>query len=190
MKTFNVSGKKRSAVGKKDSKQLRKENKVPCVLYGGEENVHFYTVKNDLLKLIYTPNVYLIDLDIEGKKYQAIMKDIQFDPVTDEVIHIDFLKVSNDKKIIVEIPVEVEGYAQGLRRGGKLQVEVRRLKVLALPKDLPDSVKIDVTELDLGQSLRVGDIKLENISILNGKSVPVARVMITRAARAASQKEG
>ncbi|MBP7506515.1 MAG: 50S ribosomal protein L25/general stress protein Ctc [Prolixibacteraceae bacterium] len=189
MKTFSVSGQKRESVGKKDSKQLRSENKVPCVLYGIEEPIHFCTVKNELLKLIYTPNVYLIDLNIDGKKHQAIMKDIQFDPVSDEVIHIDYMKISDDKPIKVEIPVEVVGYAAGLRKGGKLQIEVRRLKVVALPKYLPDSIKIDVTPLDLGQSLRVGDIKMENVTILNGKSVPVARVMVTRAARAASQKE-
>lgn len=189
MKTFSVSGQKRESLGKKDSKQLRTENKVPCVLYGVEEPIHFSSVKNDLLKLIYTPNVYLVDLDIDGKKHQAIMKDIQFDPVSDEVIHIDYMKISNDKPIKVDIPVEVTGYAAGLRKGGKLQIEVRRLKVMALPQNLPDSIKIDVTPLDLGQSLRVGDIKMENVSILNGKSVPVARVMVTRAARAASTKE-
>jgi large subunit ribosomal protein L25 len=189
MKTFSVSGQKRESVGKKDSKELRSENKVPCVLYGVEEPIHFSSVKNDLLKLIYTPNVYLVDLNIDGEKHQAIMKDIQFDPVSDEVIHIDYMKISNDKAVKVDIPVEITGYAAGLRKGGKLQIEVRRLKVMALPQNLPDSIKIDVTPLDLGQSLRVGDIKMENVSILNGKSVPVARVMVTRAARAASTKE-
>jgi large subunit ribosomal protein L25 len=187
MKTFELTGKKREALGKKDSGKLRNEGKVPCVLFGMDSPVHFYVIKADLKKLIYTPNVYIVNLEIDGKKHQAIMKDLQFDPVTDEVIHIDFKKISNDKPIKIEIPVEVEGFAKGIRSGGKLQVEVRRLKVMALPKYLPDSIKINVTELELGQSMRVSDLKFENLSILNGKSVPVVRIMITRAARAAAQ---
>jgi large subunit ribosomal protein L25 len=187
MKTFELSGKKREALGKKDSAKLRNEGKVPCVLFGLENPVHFYVIKAELTKLIYTPNVYLVNLEIDGKKHQAIMKDLQFDPVTDEVIHLDFKKISNDQLIKIEIPVEIEGFAKGIRSGGKLQVEVRRLKVMALPKYLPDSIKINVTELELGQSLRVSDLKFENLSILNGKSVPVVRIMITRAARAAAQ---
>jgi large subunit ribosomal protein L25 len=187
MKTFELAGKKREALGKKDSAKLRSEGKVPCVLFGLENPVHFYVIKAELTKLIYTPNVYLVNLEIDGKKHQAIMKDLQFDPVTDEVIHLDFKKISNDQPIKIEIPVEIEGFAKGIRSGGKLQVEVRRLKVMGLPKNLPDSIKINVTELELGQSLRVSDLKFENLSILNGKSVPVVRIMITRAARAAAQ---
>ena len=185
MKTFELTGKKREALGKKDSAKLRSEGKVPCVLFGTENPIHFYVEKSDLQKLIYTPNVYLVNLEIEGEKHQSIMKDLQFGPVTDEVMHIDFKKISDDKPIKIEIPVEVEGFAKGIRSGGKLQVEVRRLKVMALPKFLPDSIKIDVTPLELGQSMRVSDLKFDNISILNGKSVPVVRIMITRAARAA-----
>jgi len=187
MKTFELTGKKREALGKKDSAKLRIEGKVPCVLFGTENPIHFCVEKPALQKLIYTPHVYLVDLTIDGVKYQSIMKDLQFDPVTDEVIHIDFKKISDDKLIKIDIPVEVEGFAKGIRSGGKLQVEVRRLKVMGLPKYLPDSIKIDVTPLELGQSLRVSDLKFDNISILNGKSVPVVRIMITRAARAAAQ---
>ncbi|MBN1926896.1 MAG: 50S ribosomal protein L25/general stress protein Ctc [Prolixibacteraceae bacterium] len=190
MKTYDVNGKLREATGKKDSKKLRSENNVPCVLYGLENPIHFYVPKNDLLKLIFTPSVYLINLDIDGDKHQAIMQDLQFDPVTDEVIHIDFLKVYDDKLVKVDIPVVTKGFAKGIRKGGKLQVEMRRLKILALPKDLPDVITIDVSDIDIGQSLRVGDIDLENVTILNHKSVPVIRIMVTRAARAASQSSG
>ncbi|HNW50765.1 MAG TPA: 50S ribosomal protein L25/general stress protein Ctc [Prolixibacteraceae bacterium] len=186
MKTFELKGSVREALGKKDSAKLRSEGNVPCVLFGGETPIHFYVVKADLQKLIYTPNVYLVNLEIGKNKQQAIMQDIQFDPVSDEVIHIDFMEITNDKPVKIEVPLEVVGFAKGIRAGGKLQVEVRRLKVMALPKFLPDSIKIDVTELDLGQSLRVSDINLENVTILNGKSVPVVRIMITRAARAAA----
>jgi len=190
MKRFSVSGNIRKGLGKKESQLLRSEGKIPCVLYGIDQPVHFSVDKKDVAKLIYTPNVYIVDLTIDGKANQAIMKDLQFNPVTDEVIHIDFLKVSDSEPIKIEIPVEVTGYAQGLRKGGKLQIEVRRLKALGLAKDLPDTIKIDVTSLDINQSLRVGDVKIENVTILNGKSVPVARVMMTRAARAASQSSG
>ncbi len=190
MKRFSVSGNVRKGLGKKESQLLRSEGKIPCVLYGIDQPVHFSVDKKDVAKLIYTPNVYIVDLTIDGKANQAIMKDLQFNPVTDEVIHIDFLKVSDSEPIKIEIPVEVTGYAQGLRKGGKLQIEVRRLKALGLAKDLPDTIKIDVTSLDINQSLRVGDVKIENVTILNGKSVPVARVMMTRAARAASQSSG
>lgn len=187
MKTFSLSGKSREALGKKDAAKLRGEGKVPCVIYGEESPIHFSVVARDLQKLIYTPDVFIVELTIDGKKSDAIMKDLQFDPVSDAVTHIDFLKINNDKPVKIDVPVNVTGFAKGIRGGGKLQVEVRRLKVLALPKFLPDSIDIDVTELDLGQSLRVGDIKLENVVILNNKSVPVVRIMITRAARAAAQ---
>jgi len=187
MKIFELSGKVRESVGKKDAANLRKEGKVPCVIYGEDTPIHFYTVKSELKNLIYTPHVYIVNLDIDGKKTQALMKDIQFEPVTDEITHIDFLKINENKPIKLEVPVKVQGFAKGIRSGGKLQVEVRRLKVFALPKYLPDTITIDVTELELGQSLRVSDIKLENVTILNGKSVPVVRIMITRAARAAAQ---
>jgi large subunit ribosomal protein L25 len=187
MKTFSLNGKVRETLGKKDSARLRGEGKVPCVIYGEENPVHFYVEKADLHKLIYTPEVYIVELIIDGKKSKAIMKDLQFGPVSDEVTHIDFLRISDDKPVKLDVPVTVQGFAKGIRGGGKLQVEVRRLKVMALPKFLPDEIRIDVTELDLGQSLRVSDIKLENVTILNGKSVPVVRIMITRAARAAAQ---
>jgi large subunit ribosomal protein L25 len=189
MKTFSLNGKSREALGKKDSAKLRNEGKVPCVIYGEELPIHFSVEAKDLQKLIYTPDVFIVELTIDGKKSSAIMKDLQFDPVSDAVTHIDFLKINNDKQIKIEVPVNVTGFAKGIRAGGKLQVEVRRLKVQALPKFLPDSIDIDVTELDLGQSLRVSDIKMENVVILNNKSVPVVRIMITRAARAAQATE-
>jgi len=189
MKIFNLNGTVREALGKKDSALLRSEGKVPCVVYGGETPIHFYVLSSDLQHLIYTPEVFIVELNIGGKIFKTIMKDIQFDPVSDNVTHIDFLRIFDDKLVKLDVPVTVKGFAKGIRSGGKLQVEVRRLKVMALPKFLPDEILIDVTELDLGQSLRVSDIKMENIVILNGKSVPVVRVMITRAARAAQATE-
>lgn len=190
MKTFDLKGKVREALGKKDSAKLRNEGKVPCVLYGTEEPVHFYCEAADLRKLIYTSNVYLVNLDIDGAKHQSIMQDIQFHPVTDNPIHIDFLKVGDDKPVKVKVPVKTTGYAKGIKSGGKLQVEMRYLTVSAVAKDIPDAITIDVTNLELGQSFRVGDIDSGSLTILNGKSIPVARVMVTRAARAAGEGEG
>jgi large subunit ribosomal protein L25 len=189
MKTFDVSGKLRGSLGKKDSRALRNEGNVPCVLYGGENPVHFYASAKDFTKLVYTPNVYLVNLNIEGQKAQALMQDLQFDPVTDELIHIDFMKVSNDKPVKVSIPIEIKGFAKGIKSGGKLQVEIRRLSVMALPQDLPDRIEVDVTELDLGQSIRVGNLSADKVTFLNSKSVPVVRIMMTRAARAAAQQK-
>lgn len=186
MKTFDLTGKVRESLGKKDAKKLRNEEKVPCVLYGQDEPVHFYCEQGELRKLIYTPSIYLVNLDIEGKNYQAIMQDIQFHPVSDAPIHIDFLKVQDDKPVKVNIPVKTTGFAKGMRLGGKLQIEKRYLTVFALPKDLPDAITIDVTDLDLSQSYRVSDIETDTLKILNPKSVPVVRVMVTRASRAAA----
>jgi large subunit ribosomal protein L25 len=186
MKTFELKGELRETIGKKESKKLRSEEKVPCVLYGMEKNIHFATNAADLQKLIYTPNVYLVNLTIDGKVYQAIKQDIQYHPVTDEPLHIDFLKVSEDKLVKVNIPVKTKGFAKGIRAGGRLQVEKRNLTVLALPKDLPDSITIDVTNLDLGETLRVADIETETLKFVNVKSVPVVRVLVTRASRAAA----
>lgn len=186
MKTYELKGDVRETLGKKESKKLRSEDKVPCVLYGGEDTVHFYTSVSDLHKLIYTPEVFLINIDLGKKKYQAVMQDIQYHPVTDEVLHIDFLKTQEDKVVKVNIPVKTKGFAKGIRAGGRMQVEMRRLWVKALPKDLPDAITIDVTDLGIGESYRVSDVETETLKILNAKSVPVVRVLVTRASRAAA----
>jgi len=185
MKTFEVKGTARTAVGKKDTKKLRAEGKVPCVLYGGEEVIHFTAEAGEFRHLIYTPSVYLINFNIDGKKYQASMQDIQFHPVTDEVQHIDFLRITDDKPVKIDIPVKLTGYAKGIQKGGRLKTNLRVLRVKGLAKDLPDTIKVDVTNLDLGASIRVGEVSVEGLEILNTKSVPVASVVITRAARAA-----
>lgn len=189
MKIFEVNGKVREALGKKSSKALRVNGLVPCVLYGTEAPVHFYSVQKDFKGLVYTPDVQIVELNIDGKKCQALMQDIQFHPVTDEILHIDFLRIKEDKPVKVSIPIEVKGFAKGIKAGGKLQLQVRKLTISALPKDLPDRIEIDVTELDVNQSIRVGDIKDTNITFLNPKSLPVIRITMTRAARAAQQKE-
>lgn len=186
MKSIEIKGFLREGLGKKDSKKLRNEGKVPCVLYGGEGPIHFFANASDFRDVIYTPRVYLIDLDIDGTVYKTIMQDVQFHPVEEQILHIDFLKTTEDKPVKIEVPIKVEGYAKGMRSGGKLKTNLRRLKVKALAKDLPDFIKIDITDLALGDSFKVGQLEVDNIEFLNSKSVPVVSVVITRAARAAS----
>lgn len=183
MKSIELKGVVREATGKKDCKKLRREEKVPCVLYGGEKNIHFSVLSRGLRDLVYTPNVYLVDLDIDGNAHKAMVKDLQFHPVSDEILHVDFLEVFEDKNVEISIPVSLNGLAAGVKAGGKLQTLNRKLLVRALPKDLPDTLEIDVTNLTLGKSIKVGDVNFENIELLNVKNTVIASVKLTRAAK-------
>ncbi|MDC1105820.1 50S ribosomal protein L25/general stress protein Ctc [Prolixibacteraceae bacterium] len=185
MKSVSINGSVRAEINKKATKALRNAGQVPCVLYGGEAPVHFSAEINEFRKIVYTPSVFLIDLTIDGKDCKAIMQDIQFHPVSDEILHVDFLQISDDKAVKINVPVKLEGFAKGIQQGGKLKLNLRTLRVKALAKDLPDTISIDVTELGLGQSFRVGEVDASGLELLNSKSTPVATVMITRAARAA-----
>ncbi|TAJ13423.1 50S ribosomal protein L25/general stress protein Ctc [Marinilabiliaceae bacterium JC017] len=188
MKTIDIKGFKREETGKSATKQLRQAGSVPCVLYGGEEVAHFSTPQKDMRNLFYTPNVYIVKLNIDGKEVNAILQDVQFHPVTDEVIHIDFLQIKDDKPVVIEIPVKLEGFAEGVKAGGKLQLEMRKLKVKALAKDLPDTLNINIDHLGLGKATQVGELNFENLELLNAKNAVVVAVRLTRAARAAQQK--
>jgi len=190
MKSISIKGTKREVVGKKEAKRLRLEGLVPGVLYGGEEPIHFYAPEKEFKSLIYTPNVYLVNLDIDGTVYQSIIQDTQFHPVEEQLMHVDFLRTSDDKMVKVEIPVKTEGFAKGIRKGGKLKLNLRTLKVKAMVKHLPDTININVDDLDLGQSYKVGSLQRENLEFLNAKAVPVVTIMITRAARAAKVGKG
>ena len=185
MKSISIKATKREVVGKKEAKRLRLEGLVPGVLYGGEEPIHFQAPEKEFKSLIYTPNVYLVNLDIDGTVYQSIIQDTQFHPVEEQLMHVDFLRTSDDKMVKVEIPVKTEGFAKGIRKGGKLKLNLRTLKVKAMVKHLPDTIDINVDDLDLGQSYKVGSLNRENLEFLNAKAVPVVTIMITRAARAA-----
>ncbi len=185
MKSVVIKGKQREAVGKKDAKKLRSEGNVPCVLYGGDKPIHFYAPFNEFRKIVYTPSVYLLDVDIDGKVYKAIMQDIQWHPVEEQILHIDFLIVREDKPIKIEIPVQTNGLAKGIKQGGKLKSNLRKLKVKAFAKDLPDTIEINVEDLALGDSVKVEDLSFKNIEFLDNKSNVVVSVNITRAAMAA-----
>ncbi len=185
MKKFQIKGTARLGVGKKDSKVLRSSDIVPCVIYGGEKVVHFQAHENEFRKLVYTPKVYETEIDVDGTKYNAFMQALQFHPVTDKLLHIDFLEIRENVPVKLEIPVRLDGYAKGIQQGGRLKANLRTLKAKGFPKDFPDEIVIDVTDLALSESVRVGDVKVAGIEILNAKSVPVATVVVTRAARAA-----
>ncbi len=185
MKKFQIKGTARQAIGKKDCKSLRAQDLVPCVIYGGEKVVHFQAHENEFRKLIYTPKVYQTEIDVDGSIYNAFMQALQFHPVTDKLLHIDFLEVRENVPVKLEIPVRLDGYAKGIQQGGRLKSNLRTLKAKGFSKDFPDEIIIDVTDLGLSESIRVGDVKVPGIEILNAKSVPVATVVVTRAARAA-----
>ncbi|MDR0765882.1 MAG: 50S ribosomal protein L25/general stress protein Ctc [Odoribacteraceae bacterium] len=189
MQVFELKGEIRENVGKKSTKALRVNEKVPCVLYGGGENVHFSVTERDLGKLLYTPHVYLVKLRLGEKVYDAIMRDVQFHPVSDKALHVDFYQTFEDKPIVLEVPVKTEGFAEGVQAGGKLNVTTRKLKVKAFMKDMPDELLFNVEKLGVGKSIKVMDAQFENIEIMNAKNVVIVQVKLTRAARAAAQQQ-
>lgn len=186
MKSVALFGNARKNLGKSDSRVLRSEGKVPCVLYGGKENVHFSAYVSDFKDLVYTPNTYLVKLDIDGTTYRASLQDIQFHPVNDVIIHADFLQVFDDKAIIINVPVRIVGNSPGVRQGGKLQQRLKKLKVKALPAHLPDYVEVNIDSLEMGKSIRVGEIATGNYQILDAASNPVVSVVATRASKEAA----
>jgi large subunit ribosomal protein L25 len=190
MKTFELKGEIRNDFGKKAAKTYRSQGLIPCVIYGGnnQENLNFLVKSGDVRKLIYTPEVQLVDLDLGGKKMKAILKEVQFHPVKEEILHIDFLHVFDDVPVVMEIPVQLEGLAEGVRAGGKLSLDMRKLKVKALADKLPEKLVIDVEKLQLGKSIQVGELQFEGLEILNAKNAVVCRVQLTRAARGAAAK--
>lgn len=190
MKTFELKGEIRNDFGKKAAKTYRSQGLIPCVVYGGsnEENLNFLVKSGDVRKLIYTPEVQLVSLDLGSKKMRAIIKEIQFHPVKEEILHIDFLHVFDDVPVVMEIPVQLEGLAEGVRAGGKLSLDMRKLKMKALADKLPEKLVIDVEKLQLGKSIQVGELQFEGLEILNAKNAVVCRVQLTRAARGAAAK--
>lgn len=187
MQVFELKGEQRNDLGKKATKAVRSEGKVPCVLYGGEGNVHFSVVEKNLAKLLYTPVVYMVKVDVNGKSYDAVMREIQFHPVTDRVLHIDFYQIAADKPVTMEVPVKLKGFAEGVQAGGKLVQVMRKLKVKALPANLPGELEVDVTSLGLGKSIKVKELSFNDFEVVNAKEVVVAQVKVTRAAKAASE---
>jgi large subunit ribosomal protein L25 len=186
MKVFNLSGSSRANVGKKDAAHLRAQDLVPCVVYGGASQVFFSVKYNELRHLIYTPEVYTVKVNVDGKEYNTIMQEIQFNGVSDKIMHIDFMELDESKPIVIDIPVKLIGTAAGVRTGGKLVSNVRKLKVRAFVKDLPDSISVNVEPLEIGGVVKVSQMKIDGVTFLDAPNVVIAAVRMTRAAAAAA----
>jgi large subunit ribosomal protein L25 len=180
MKSVSISGSPRENVGKKDAKKHRKEGLVPCVLYGGTEQVHFVTEEVSFKKLVFSPEAYTVKLNVGNKDYHAILQDIQYHPVNDKILHADFLEIFEDRPVTIHIPVKVTGVSEGVLKGGKLIQKLRKLKIKALPVYLPDDITVDISPLEIGDSIRVSDIKKENISFLDAPGAVIVGVRVTR----------
>ncbi len=188
MKSIAISGSPRENVGKRDAKELRYEGKVPAVLYGGKEQFHFAIDAPALRDLVYTPEVNFAELNIDGKKFNAIMQDIQFHPLTEKIVHIDFLQLFDDKKVTIEIPVKLTGTSPGVKMGGKLVQKLRKLKVNALPKNMPQEVEVSIEPLEVGKSVRVRDLKPADYVITNVSEDTIVSVIMSRALKQAEQQ--
>ncbi|PXV64155.1 large subunit ribosomal protein L25 [Dysgonomonas alginatilytica] len=191
MKTFELKGSLRTDLGKKATKAFRKQDAIPAVIYGGEnstEAIHFTVQISDVRKLIYTPEIFLVDLSLDGKAYKAILKDIQVHPVTDAILHLDFLHVFENQPIVIDVPVVLDGLAEGVKAGGKLSLDTRKLRVKALYTQVPEKLHINIEHLALGKSVQVGELNFDGLELLNAKNAVVCRVQLTRAARGLAAK--
>ncbi len=197
MKSIEIKGSLRTETGKKATRDLRNNNSVPCVLYGSKKDengntvaTHFTVTVDGLRNLVYTPHIYVVDLNIDGTVHTAIMKDIQFHPVKDTILHVDFLEIDEANPIVMNVPVQLEGLAEGVKAGGKLALQVRKLKVRALYNVIPERLVINVTNLGLGKTIKVGELNYEGLELLNAKEAVVCAVKLTRAARGAQAAAG
>ena len=193
MKSINVKGTARTATGKKATRDLRKNGGVPCNLYGENKNengesiaMSFATTQEELRKLVYSPDIYSVNLTIDGKECKAVMKELQFHPVTDQLLHVDFYEITEEKPIVMEVPIQMTGLAEGVKAGGKLAASVRKLKVRAPYTAIPEKLIIDVTNLALGKTIKVGELSFEGLELVTSPSVVVCQVKMTRNARSAA----
>jgi large subunit ribosomal protein L25 len=180
MKTITIEGQLRTELGKQATRQLRSEEKVPGVIYGGAKEVNFSAPATSFKTLVYTPDFQLAEVKVEGTSYNCILKDLQFDKVTDELIHADFLELVADKKVVATIPIKFTGAAKGVKDGGKLITKMKVLKVKTLPKYLRENIEVDLTNLELNGNVRVEDVKADHYEILNSPRIPIASIVLTR----------
>ena len=193
MKSIEVKGTARTIAERSSEqaralKEIRKNGGVPCVLYGGNEVVHFTVTNEGLRNLVYTPHIYVVDLIIDGKKVNAILKDIQFHPVKDTILHVDFYQIDEAKPIVMEVPVQLEGLAEGVKAGGKLALQMRKIK--ALYNVIPEKLTVNVSHLGLGKTVKVGELSFEGLELISAKEAVVCAVKLTRAARGAAAAAG
>lgn len=188
MKSITIKGQERESVGKKSTKALRDAGMVPCVIYGGNQPVHFAAEEKAFKNLVYTPNAHTVVVDLNGKTTDAILQDIQFDPVSDKILHIDFFQLDDKKEIIMEVPVKLTGTSPGVLLGGELRLNQRRLKVKALPKNLPDYVEANISELQMGNKLYITKVITHDFKLMHPDNTVVCQVKISRAAMKAAQE--
>lgn len=188
MQTVTIEGKVRAAFGKNAAKNQRKQESIPCVLYGAGASINFESSEKDLRNIIFTPNFYKVNVTIDGAEHEAIMQDVQFHPVTDKVLHVDFLKLDPKKKVRANVPVKLSGQAAGVRAGAKLVQKLKKLSIKALPKDLVDAITLDVTPLEVGKSIRIGDVSVQNVEILGTKSMPIVSCLVPRVMKVEEEK--
>lgn len=187
MKTYQLAAEPRTALGKKATKAIRDEKKIPVVLNTKEHEAEHLMVTQDAVRnLVYTPDIFAIELDVNGNKRMAVLKDIQFHPVKDSILHMDLLEVTEDKPVTIEVPVKLEGHAEGVKAGGKLTLSMKKLKVKAPYTHIPERVVINVDNLALGKTLQIGDLHFEGLELMNAKNAVVCAVQLTRAARGAA----
>ncbi len=180
MKTITIKGQLRTEHGKQATRQLRSEGKVPGVIYGGAQEVNFSAPTADFKSLVYTPEFQLADLQVEGKNYRCILKDIQFDKVTEQLLHVDFLELVEDKKVIATLPLKLTGTPVGVKAGGKLITKMKSLKVKTFPKFLKENIELDITSLELNANIRVEDVPAGDFEIMNSPRIPIASIVMTR----------
>lgn len=189
MKTIAIKGEKREGLGKSSTKQIRKEGKVPCVIYGGENNVNFSVYEADFANLVYTPNSYLVRLDIDGDRRMAILQDMQFHPVSEAIRHADFKEIFADKPITTKVPIKIEGKSPGVMAGGTVRVKIGKLAVRGMYNDLPDFIVVNIDDLQLGKSIRVKEINVPNLELLDTPENTVISCLVTRASKSAAELE-
>ena len=188
MKTISLSGSLREIVGKKDAKALRKAEMVPCVIYGGDEQIHFATEAKNFKKILFTPECFIINITINGQSYNTILQDVQYHPVTDNVMHADFLLVKEDKPITVVLPLVIEGSAPGVMRGGKLKQPIRKIKVSGLAKDLPENITVNISNLNILDSIKVRDLNIEGVTMVTPGYQIIVEVRAARGAAVAADE--
>ncbi len=189
MKSITINGQLRTESGKKSTRQLRSQQLVPCVIYGGEKEINFSAPASEFKGIVYTAEFMLANINIDGKTYNCILKDLQFDKVTDQLIHVDFMELVENKKVIANLPIKFTGTPAGVKAGGKLVTKMKSLKVKTLPKYLKEHIEVDITDLELNGNIRVEDVKAEGMEIMNSPRIPMASVTMTRQLKQAESAE-
>lgn len=184
MKSVTLSGSLRANVGKVDAKELRAKGHVPCVIYGGTEQIHFHADERAFKPVIFTPNAHIVEINLDGKVYKTVLQEAQYHRINDKLIHADFLQIIDGKPVTANIPVVLVGQSEGVKKGGKLVLKLRKLKARGLANVLPDAIELNVDKLDIGGSIAVGDINIDGVALLNAKNVSVVAVQTTRAVAA------